>query len=96
MSDIDREAPTPRLTGEWGIHEELAHRYSERLRAHAAQRTIEAARSRLLRDLSDACESYARSFARWAVADVPTAQKIRERHAFSYLMQAIDVELGGD
>ena len=80
------------------MHREIAHSYSERLRAHAAAGAaagrMEAARSKRLRDLSDLCESYARSFARWSQVDVPVADKIRERQAFSLVMQAVDVELG--
>ena len=95
MSDpVDREAPTPRLTAEWNAHAGLAHGYSERCRAHAvALRLSDAARSQRLRDLSDVCESYARAFLRWSIGDVPIAQKMRERAAFSLVMQAIDTEL---
>jgi hypothetical protein len=90
----DRDTPTPRITTEWSVHEGLAHGYSERLRAYAAASMSDVGRSRRLRDLSDACESYARAFVRWSSGDVPVEQKMRERRAFSLLAQAIDVELG--
>ena len=74
----DREAPTPRLTGLWQIHEQHAHDVSERLRAHARVEP-EAQRSRLLRDLSDVAESYARVFRRWSTEDVAATDKMRSR-----------------
>ncbi len=89
----DREAPTPRLTASWELHRDLAHQLSERCRAFA-HASAEVGQSRRLRSLSDACEEYARAFAAWSLADVPIAQKMRERTAFSHVTQAIAEELG--
>ncbi len=94
MSDVDREAPTPRLTAAWSLHEQHAHAVSERLRAQAhALSDSDVPRSRRLRDLSDVVEAYARAFRRWSLEEVPVAVKLRERAAFSLLSQAADVEL---
>ena len=95
MTDpVDREAPTPRLTSEWALHEEQAHILSERLAAHASVAARnDVPRSRRLRDLADACVSYGRAFRRWTTEDVPPGQKYRERAAFAFLMRCIDEEL---
>ena len=91
---IDREAPTPRLTGTWTIHEEHAHLVSEQLRAHSkVAAAADMLRSKRLRDLSDVAEAYARAFRRWSLEDIPAVQKMRERSAFSLLVQCIDEEL---
>jgi hypothetical protein len=90
--EVDRDAPTPRLTAAWSLHEDHAHQLSERLRAFAAA-CSDVPRSKRLRDLSDVAEDYARAFRRWSLEDVPTATKMRERRAFSLFSQAADVEL---
>lgn len=92
MSD-DREAPTPRVTATWKVHEESAAQLSERLRARATSIGIDTLTSRRWRDLSDVCLGYARAFARWSTEEIPVAQKMRERQAFSHLVQAVTVEL---
>lgn len=92
--DLDREAPTPRLTGTWTIHEDHAHALSESLRAGAQRCALsDNLMSKRLRDLSDVVEDYARAFRRWSIADVPVAQKMRERSAFSLLTKCIEEEL---
>jgi len=94
---VDREAPTPRLTSTWKVHEEYAHAMSERLRAMASACGIEdTLRSRRLRDLSDAAETYARTFKRWETSDVDAMQKMRERAAFSLFAQCVEEELKND
>ena len=81
MTDPDREAVTPRLTGEWSVNEARAEGLSERMSAMARAEHDPIASS-FLRDLSDAAKAFTRMFRRWSAQDVPAGQKMREHERF--------------
>ncbi len=89
----DREAPTPRLTSTWSIHEERAHQLSETLSAAAQAEREDVLRSKRLRDASGLAELWARTFRRWSTEHVAAPQKVREHDGFRLFVAAADAEL---
>ncbi len=91
----DEPEKTPRAsTGQWRSHVALATDYADRLRGRA-QSATDIEWGKVLRDMSDVANSYARLFRRWSspLVAVSAASKFHEHDGFNLFMAHADFEL---